>query len=577
MYLAAFLSFIIALTMRLTAFSLLAISHGNAALIESLNAVPRGWELMRRASPNKRLHFRIAMSQPSGQSEQFEQTLYNMADPAHEDYGKHLSKSELKRMLKPREEASTSVLDWLSDSGIPWDAIEDKGEWINFYATVQQAELMLDTEFNVYHNDQMGNKVRTVRYSLPDKLQEHIEMIQPTTRFGQIRPHWSQVLDVQTYGRASGQASAQDPVAASCNTSITPSCLRDLYNIEGKAIANSSSSNNNTDHGFAAFANFLEQYPRYDDLETFEAEYAPYATGENFTWSGIAGGLLNQSSAADATEANLDVQYLLSVGYPVPIHAYSTAGRGPLVPDLDQPDPDNSQNEPFLDFFTYLLDLEDEELPHTLSASYGEDEQSVPLSYRTSVCSLIGQLGARGVSVIFSSGDTGVGSACQTNDGTNTTAFLPIFPAACPYVTSVGGTTQVEPEFAVSFSSGGFSNTWARPAYQEQAVSAYLDKLGEKWEGLYNASGRGFPDVAAQGYRYHVINDGMESLISGTSASAPTFAGVVALLNAARLDAGMSPLGFLNPWIYSVGYQGLMDIVDGGSTGCTGTDMYSGL
>jgi tripeptidyl-peptidase-1 len=33
----------------------------------------------------------------------------------------------------------------------------------------------------------------------------------------------------------------------------------------------------------------------------------------------------------------------------------------------------------------------------------------------------------------------------------------------------------------------------------------------------------------------------------------------------------------LNPWLYTVGYKGLTDIVNGGSVGCTGTDIYSGL
>ena len=37
----------------------------------------------------------------------------------------------------------------------------------------------------------------------------------------------------------------------------------------------------------------------------------------------------------------------------------------------------------------------------------------------------------------------------------------------------------------------------------------------------------------------------------GTSASAPIFAGVISLLNAARIDAGKAPLGFLNPLMYS--------------------------
>ena len=131
-------------------------------------------------------------------------------------------------------------------------------------------------------------------------------------------------------------------------------------------------------------------------------------------------------------------------------------------------------------------------------------------------CSLFAQLGARGVSVIFSSGDTGVGSACQTNDGKNTTRFLPIFPAACPFVTSVGGTYHVEPEVAIGFSSGGFSDRFPRPAYQEAAVTQFLSILGDKWKGLYNPAGRGFPDVAAQSYNFTVIDKGAEIRVGGT-------------------------------------------------------------
>ena len=59
---------------------------------------------------------------------------------------------------------------------------------------------------------------------------------------------------------------------------------------------------------------------------------------------------------------------------------------------------------------------------------------------------------------------------------------------------------------------------------------------------------------------------------NGTSASSPIFACVVALLNDARMATGMSPLGFLNPWIYSEGFKRLNDITRGGSTGCDGVD-----
>jgi tripeptidyl-peptidase-1 len=64
-----------------------------------------------------------------------------------------------------------------------------------------------------------------------------------------------------------------------------------------------------------------------------------------------------------------------------------------------------SSNEPYLDFFSYLLKQPDDKLPQTLTTSYGENEQSVPRPYAEKVCQMIGQLGARGVSVLFSSGE----------------------------------------------------------------------------------------------------------------------------------------------------------------------------
>lgn len=62
----------------------------------------------------------------------------------------------------------------------------------------------------------------------------------------------------------------------------------------------------------------------------------------------------------------------------------------------------------------------------------------------------------------------------------------------------------------------------------------------------------------------------------GHSASAPVFAAIISNLNALRFSLGLPSMGFLNPFLYSLGKQGLTDIVDGGSTGCTGTAIYSG-
>jgi tripeptidyl-peptidase-1 len=74
--------------------------------------------------------------------------------------------------------------------------------------------------------------------------------------------------------------------------------------------------------------------------------------------------------------------------------------------------------------------------------------------------------------------------------------------------------------------------------------------------------------VAAQAESFSIIYAGMKIPISGTSCAAPTFAAFVAMLNDARINAQKSPLGFLNPFLYSCGYKALNDITVGNNPGC---------
>jgi tripeptidyl-peptidase-1 len=506
----------------------------------------------------------------------------DISSPSSPRYGQHLQRKELKDLIKPRAESSDAVMNWLQASGIDARDIANDGEWINFRAPVKRAEEMMGATFKTYQSQVRRDvtKIRSLSYSVPKEIRSHIDMIHPITRFGQLQAERSQVF-------SEGAAITAAAVNATCNSTITPSCLADLYKFADYKIDPSADVT-------IGVNGFLEQYARYSDFQKFAATYSPKAVGSNFSYTLVAGmypplsyvaianattgGLNAQNSTDDSVEANLDIQYTAGlVGPSIKTNFFSTAGRGSHVPDLDQPSAADNENEPYMEFFTYLLSLENEKLPSVLSTSYGESEQSVGVEYANKVCDMIGQLGTRGVSVLFSSGDTGPGSACQTNDGKNTTRFAAIFPASCPYVTSVGGTYNIQPEKAVYFSSGGFSDLWKRPAYQDKAVTNYLEQLGSQWDGLYNASGRGFPDVAAQGLAFRVVDKGVTKPVGGTSASAPVFASVVALLNNARVAAGKPVLGFLNPWIYEIGYQGLNDIVDGGSRGCTGRSIYSGL
>ena len=181
--------------------------------------------------------------------------------------------------------------------------------------------------------------------------------------------------------------------------------------------------------------------------------------------------------------------------------------------------------------------------------------------------------GVRGISLLAASGDGGVG--CGTN------GFIPTFPASCPYVTGVGATEGGQAgqsptgEGVADLSGGGFSNYFARPAYQDIVVAAYIKAAGASIpaQNNWNASGAGFPDIAAQGILFDVCTENFFYPYSGTSAACPSATGIIATLAQQRLTANKTKLGWLNPLLYkigaaNVGVNAFNDVTDGTNTHC---------
>lgn len=140
--------------------------------------------------------------------------------------------------------------------------------------------------------------------------------------------------------------------------------------------------------------------------------------------------------------------------------------------------------------------------------------------------------------------------------------------------TAVGATKNFAPEVAAydpanGFASGGgFSNYFGTPGYQKEVVGAYVKSLNGLYDGLYNKSGRAYPDISAQGQRFTTIWNGTIAVLDGTSASTPTASAIIALVNDALIAAGKPPLGFLNPFIYAYREQAFHDILSGSALGC---------
>ncbi|TLD39767.1 tripeptidyl-peptidase-like protein [Venturia nashicola] len=528
--------------------------HGMQAF-ESIHSAPDGWKPAGAPNPGARLDFRIVLVPETERI--LEKTLQQVSDPNSLAYGQYLSQDQLRDVMRPSATGKKAVMEWLTASGISQQNITLDGNWISFSSTANEANFLLDTEFLSYRSTSKPDMtiIRTRNVFLPQSVVQYVQMVHPTTYFPKAPQAISPAVQ---YSRKVEDINSAVP----CEKYTTPQCLRDLYKIGGVVP-------NNDTSGFIGIAGFLGQYPSHLDLDMMIEKTSPWAKGANYTSYSLSNGTLDESRPG--AEASLDIQYTVPLTYPMRSVFYSTGGRGELVPDLNFPDQASNFNEPYLEFFKHILDQKDtSNIPHTISISYGEEEQTVPATYARTVCDQIAALAVRGVSVLSGSGDWGPGSTCQTNDGKNTSRLMPIFPASCPWTTAVGATTSYAPEQAVRFSGGGFSDLWPQPWYQKEAVDGYLSQLGDRWSGLYNPKGRGFPDIAAQGTAFLIIVSGKEGGIGGTSASTPVVASIVALLNAQRLQSGKPTLGLLNPWLYSLNGTGTTDIVAGGSEGCSG-------
>lgn len=501
-----------------------------------------------------------------------------VSDPSHARYGKHLTEHDVRKLVQPAEDTDKLVRDWLSDNGIAGYSYSGAKDWITVSLPVERIESLLNAEYSVYRHDDGSEVVRTPEWSLPRHLHEHIDTVQPSNSFFRSAPKATSMKGFQPKtGNFKPQFYENPTVAAVCNVSaVTPLCLRTLYgtiNYEPQVPGKNK----------VGLTDYLGEANNRSDVSIFLQQFRPEAVSAAYQFKiDVINGGDNQQTPDTPTqlasgkdlEGNLDAETILGIDWPTPLIAYTTGGSPPFKADNNTP---TDTNEPYLTWLSYVLATSDSDLAQTISTSYDDDEQSVPPAFASRVCNELAQLGARGVSLFYASGDEGVGvnGSCISNNGTNALTFLPEFPSTCPYITSVGATVRFAPE-VVAFdpangfaSGGGFSSYFARPSYQDKVVPAYLASLNGKDAAYFNASGRGYPDIAAQGTRFVTVWNGSQVLLDGTSAATPTAAAVIALVNDALIAAGRPPLGFLNPWLYAGGYKAFTDVTSGSAIGCS--------
>lgn len=513
---------------------------------QALPAVPQGWQYQAPAAADHELQLHIRLREEN--LDQLQQRLLESSDPDSASYGKHLTKAEVDALTSPTDATIDSVTKWLTSYGI--DAGKAESGYLQVNVSVEQAKKLLNADYAVYKDTATGREtIRTTSYSLPKEVFSAISMVQPTTMFSDLGASAKSLQMVQSLSEK--RDTQNSTCFNACTNGSVTDCIRADYKVKGYTPSNKTT---------LGIAGFLGEVPNFDDLARYIAAYTPNLPS-TLTIPIIS--ISNGSTIAGGEgEADLDVQIAVPLTYPLKNVYYSTGGS----PPINAPPGTPNTNEPYLDWLQYLAGQDSP--PQTITVSYGDDETSVPNDYADSVCTQFMKLGARGVTVFVASGDDGAGTIAHCN-GTTINEFNPQFPASCPWVTVVGGTQLYgKKEMADRLGGGGFSNHFAMPSWQKDAASKYIKELGGAFDGVYNKSGRAYPDVAASFETYPMFFRGKSVPNGGTSAATPTVASIIAILNDFLVTSGKSPLGFLNPWLYKKGHEGFRDIAKGQNNVC---------
>jgi len=507
---------------------------GNVVMEQS-HSVPAVWTLGARAHKSKTMTVHAMLKHNAEDVAKLEEILMQVSDPRSDSYGKHLSLEEVGKVTPIPSSRLAAVKKFFA--GAISSKLTPNKDILTAVLQVEDVERMFSTKIHSFTHEN-GNKIlRAVGgYSLPADVAESVYVVADVINL----PAFPLVLKSDAVPAAPKADSWPNECAPlRCENFVTPNVLKSRYSInsDGKAVAGNS----------MAVAEFQGQYFKPADIKLFGD-----SCGVDVAVDTIIGGDENKAGI----ESELDIEYIRGVSPNVPLTVI-------YADDFS-----------LVNWMININSRNDAELVHSLS--YGNDEkQQISTEYMFSTNVQFMKAGARGLSILCASGDQGVcgREGCGFR---NNKRFKPDFPGGSPYITAVGGTdfvtqSTIGEEKAWVAGGGGFSDTFAIPDWQKEAVQAYkanpLANLPE--QSVWNNTGRGYPDVSALGGQvnpYCVVSKGKAEGVAGTSASCPVFAGVVARLNEIRLSNSKASMGFLNPFIYQ-NLDAFNDVTEGCNSG----------
>jgi subtilase family serine protease len=500
-----------------------------------------------------------------------------------------MTREEISELVNPPVAVQKAVLRWIHSvaSTMPEDQVIDvdnQGEAIVVKATVAFVEKLFRTEMYLFHNER-NNAIMAKHLgslSIPVDLVDHIKLVTGITELPPIKNTdlWYQNRPKKV--EQDNLATRQTP-DNECNVPYT---IKNLYNVPNNLYVTNANSN------ASIYAEPSAGSPEGFGLGSIEDYQHALGIPKNPITCIVGNGVQYYIQNDTDLEANLDTEmltgmapntktcfYIMETGqgwmYEFTRQIFKTVGA-PLVVSMSYGWNEVDSCDNLTAGYDFIGNCTYYHIPNS--------EQYVNLTNIN-----FQKLGALGHTLVAASGDGGTAGTHGTLDNCATQG--PIFPAASPYVLTVGATSVEEtagpslwkekagapaictdsfyecdcstsnneqPALANNTAGfdtgGGFSVFSAQPSYQAAAVQAYL-KSGVVLPPAkyFNGNNRGFPDVAGVGEQVCLLDPGSScNFVGGTSASTPLWGALMVLLNQDRLNAGKAPLGFFNQVVYQM-------------------------
>lgn len=487
---------------------------GKITLIKQFRPETKQASLVSRMLKEQKMNLTLILNLPD------QAKLNTFIDELHNEnssnYHKWVSPQEFGKRFGLEEARYQSLVDWLKSEGFDVTHTWPNRLAIDFQGDVENVEKVFNVELNSYQFDGKEYFAPSYAPEIPAQFAEEILMVAGIENFSEPDPLVKMSTQTQIQ-QGQGSKGRSDNFTLNGRTAIAPKDFQAAYNTtplitqgidgKGQSIA------------IAARSDF-----NISDVQRFRTTFGLAVNDPEkiFPFGPVA-----NRGGVEETEVLLDTQLSGSA-------APSANVKVIIAPTITQ-----SLQAIYNNFSSIPI----------VSLSFGLCEQRLTDSSTQAFNMLYAQGVAQGQTTFVASGDDG---ANDCRDGRLAVNGL----ASSPNVVAVGG-TRLNPLFNSSGDAtgyggesvwntgrgggGGFSTVFQKPSFQIGA-------------GVAKDNKRSIPDVALMadpiGPGYFIVQGGISTIIGGTSASAPSWAGIMTL--AQQFNKGVR-LGNANFRIYALG------------------------